>query len=140
MPQHRLLDHPLGASPALLQDQYPVLYFFYGTLCSPKILGRQLGLKDSDPLPELVSAYVLGGKVLTWAGKYKALVDAFGSTARVQGKAFVVEDREQEDALRFYETDKYEVVRCGIYVKEMVLPGLAFRFCGLEGELDMETP
>lgn len=32
----------------------------------------------------------------------------------VDGTAYLVKTRKEEDALRYYETDRYEVVRCGI--------------------------
>ena len=128
LPQHRLDD---SITPLPAQDQYPVWYFFYGTLGEPEILSRQLGLEGP---PELVPASVYGGQIRTWAGKYRALVDAPGS--RVEGKAFFVRDREQEDALRFYETDKYEVARCQIDTENGQVPGLTFRFNGRQEELD----
>lgn len=68
----------------------------------------------------------------TWTGKYKAIVDAPDSIcSRVHGSAYQVLTREQEEVLQFYETDKYEVVRCVITkmgTKEEVVKGLTFRF------------
>ena len=49
-----------------------------------------------------------------WAGKYKALVDG---KMRVDGMAFSVRSREDEEALRYHETENYEVVRCRICLK-----------------------
>jgi hypothetical protein len=129
LPQNRLIDNL--HTPLPTQDQYPVWYFFYGTLGDPRVLTQQLGIDE----PELVPAHIENGRLGTWAGKYKALVDTW-TPAKVCGKAFLVRDREQEDALRFYETDKYEVVRCRIVTGDGVLPGLTFRFCEPSQDLD----
>ncbi|KAI3551917.1 hypothetical protein CSPX01_00593 [Colletotrichum filicis] len=53
------------------QDQYPVWYFFYGTLADPTVLKNLLGIE-----PVYRAAKVRGGRLATWGGKYKALVDA----------------------------------------------------------------
>ncbi|KIW57829.1 hypothetical protein PV05_02386 [Exophiala xenobiotica] len=129
LPQHR----PYHASfePTPLPDQYPVWYFFYGTLADPAVLSQHSNL---DTSPSYIPAHVVGGRVRTWAGKYRALTDAPGE--KVDGSAFLVESRDQEDALRFYETDKYEVVRCHITMQTGVVCGLTFRFNGAEHELD----
>ncbi|OTA94659.1 hypothetical protein M434DRAFT_394460 [Hypoxylon sp. CO27-5] len=125
MPQHRpnSMDDPKLA-PA--QNEYPVWYFFYGTLADPMVLKRLLGHQ-----PSYQPATVTGGVLKTWGGKYKALVDAIDQKAEVQGHAFLVQDQEQEHSLQLYETDKYEVVRCEIQIdgKEKV-KGLTFRFIG----------
>lgn len=111
--------------PSLLpsQTQYPVWYFFYGTLADPEVLNRLLGVK-----PEYKAASVRGGTLHTWGGKYKALVDCPGRL--VHGHAFLVQDQDQEEALRCYETDKYEVVRCEISMGDEDVRGLTFRFAG----------
>ncbi|CAJ2503830.1 Uu.00g112240.m01.CDS01 [Anthostomella pinea] len=108
------------------QNQYPVWYFFYGTLGDPAVLK---GLLGTDP--SYRPATVRRGVLKTWAGKYKALVDAIDDKARVQGQAFLVRSREQEEDLRRYETDQYEVVRCEIDSEgQGVVRGLTFRFVG----------
>lgn len=69
-----------------------------------------------------------------WRGKYKALVDG-GEGDVVEGVAFEVEGGEEEEALRFFETEMYEVVRCGIRMGGgggKVLGGLTFRFARRE--------
>ncbi|KAK4939766.1 hypothetical protein LTR10_020050 [Elasticomyces elasticus] len=124
-PQYRALMDDFTPLPR--QDQYPVWYFFYGTLADPQILRQHLGL---DHEPSFLPAQVCGGQIRTWAGKYKALVDA-SVESKVCGSAFLVETREQEDALRFYETDKYDVVRCRIIYEYGILNGLTFRFNGI---------
>ncbi|KIW13922.1 hypothetical protein PV08_06703 [Exophiala spinifera] len=129
LPQNRPDDAAFKPTP--LPGQYPVWYFFYGTLAEPAVLSQHLGLQDT---PTYIPARVSGGRVRTWAGRYKALVDAPGEI--VSGSAFLVQSRPEEDALRFYETDKYEVVRCKITTQSEVLDGLTFRFDGTERDLD----
>ncbi|EXJ94209.1 hypothetical protein A1O1_02602 [Capronia coronata CBS 617.96] len=129
LPQYRA-DHA-DFEPVPSPDQYPVWYFFYGTLADPDVISQHLGLGKT---PNYVPAHVTGGRIRTWAGKYKALVEAPG--VFVFGSAFLVESRAYEDALRFYETDKYEVVRCQITTQNGVMDGLTFRFDGTERDLD----
>ena len=64
-----------------------------------------------------------------WAGKYKALVDG-PANAYVDGSAYYVRTMEHEDALRSYETDNYEVVRCTISFKDEEVQGCTFPFVG----------
>ncbi|KAI1400611.1 hypothetical protein F4819DRAFT_363576 [Hypoxylon fuscum] len=124
MPQHR---HNSANDPKFhpSQNQYPVWYFFYGVLADSAVLNLLLGCD-----PSYRAASVSRGCLRTWGGKYKALVDA-PEEAKVQGRAFLVETQEQEDSLRFYETDKYDVVRCEIDFNGMEkVKGLTFRFNG----------
>ncbi|KFZ11824.1 hypothetical protein V501_04565 [Pseudogymnoascus sp. VKM F-4519 (FW-2642)] len=59
---------------------------------------------------------VMGGRMETWGnGKYKALVNG-SERSCVEGSAYQVMSEEHEDALRKYETDAYEVVRCLIKI------------------------
>lgn len=124
LPQHRPNSSAAAFRP--LQDEFPVWYFFYGTLAEPERLVNLLGLEER---PVLLRAAVRGGAVRTWGGKYKALVDG---TERIGGWAYEVASKEQEDALRAYETESYEVVRCRIEVEggEEVM-GCTFRFADL---------
>jgi hypothetical protein len=117
-------------------EEYPVWYFFYGTLADEERLGRLLG--PDHPL-SLTPAWIAGGRLGTWAGKYKALVDDFDG-GRVDGHAFLVQDQQAEDALRYYETGVYEVVRCDVHLQTPdggadTVKGLTFRYFGenLEG-------
>ncbi|MCJ1420482.1 hypothetical protein MMC32_006839 [Xylographa parallela] len=112
LPQHRLGD--CAPEPLPRQDQYPVWYFFYGTLCDAGVLAAQLGVREDTRLV-LHDATVRGGVLKIWGGKYKALVDGpeVGGGV-VEGKAYAVRSGEEEEALRVYETGAYEVVRCGI--------------------------
>ncbi|KAI0846258.1 hypothetical protein F5Y00DRAFT_272202 [Daldinia vernicosa] len=123
MPQHRLCSND---DPKLVpaQNQYPVWYFFYGTLADPSVLKRLLGID-----PSYCPASVVGGVLKTWGGKYKALVDA-PSGKTVRGQAFLVKNQEQEECLQLYETDKYDVVRCEFQLHGKKVKGLTFRFIG----------
>jgi hypothetical protein len=50
----------------------------------------------------------------------------------VGGFAYLVRSAEEEEALRYYETDKYSVVRCEIEFVEggEITKGLTFKFVG----------
>lgn len=109
-----------------VQDDFPAWYFFYGTLADTSVLTRHLSLTEE---PQLYPATVTGGVLETWGGKYRALVDG-PETARVQESAYHVMTKGHEDALRAYETDNYEVVRCSIEMEGMVVQGCTFRFVG----------
>ena len=122
LPQFRS-DSTRAFSPG--QDQYPVWYFFYGTLASAAKLTSLL----SDDAPVLRKASVMGGKMETWGmGKYNALVNGDG---KIEGDAYMVRCKDHEDALRKYETAAYEVVRCEIELDDgVVVKGCTFRFVG----------
>ncbi|EPE26762.1 hypothetical protein GLAREA_02676 [Glarea lozoyensis ATCC 20868] len=128
LPQFRP-QAPLASAPT--QDQYPVWYFFYGTLASvPKLVSLfSLREDDDDDIPVLRKASVIGGEMKTWGqGKYNALVDG---QQRIQGSAYHVRTKDHEDALRKYETEAYEVVRCSIDLEDgSVVQGCTFRFTG----------
>lgn len=125
LPQHRSANIHIIFTPT--QDQYPVWYFFYGTLADPVTLSRQLPLQER---PNLRPATIRGGVLKTWAGKYKALVDG-PANALVEGSAYCVLNKEHENALRSYETDNYEVVRCRILFGDGEVQGCTFRFVGM---------
>ncbi len=113
LPQFRLNNDPIHPGPS--QDEYPVWYFFYGTLAEPEVLSQVLHLTPSNP-PELHVAQIRGGCLTMWGGKYKALVHSPDGKdgPPVQGWAFLVKSQEEEDALRHYETERYTVTRCEI--------------------------
>ncbi|KAF4442550.1 hypothetical protein F53441_11711 [Fusarium austroafricanum] len=121
MPQHRVGS--LDNVPRPAQNECPVWYFFYGTLADPVVLSKMLGFQ-----PHYREAKIRGGLLKSW-GQYKALVDDPDGGNEVMGKAFLVVSKEEEDSLRIYETDAYEVVRCLIEMEggDMV-NGLTFRF------------
>jgi hypothetical protein len=89
--------------------------------------------------PVLYPAVVRGGRVKSW-GRYRALVDGEEDKAEeVVGWLYEVQNREQEDVLRWYEGAAYEVVRCDIWKVDggegaggcgRVVKGLTFRFRG----------
>lgn len=108
------------------RNEYPVWYFFYGTLAEPDRLTRLLSL---DEQPQLEQAHIQRGVITSWGdGKYQALVDG-DAEERVPGSAFSVRSKEDEDILRKYETDKFEVVRSDIFVEGGEMrKGLTFRF------------
>lgn len=117
LPQYRTV------LPSPTQMQYPVWYFFYGTLADPNFLCGLLEIQDA----QLEVASVDGGTIKTWQGKYKALVDGPDT---VPGYAFQVMSQEHEEALMLYETDAYEVVRCQISLHgwSSTVTGCTFRF------------
>jgi len=132
LPQYRPQDphHPdTPASFGRTHDQFPVWYFFYGTLAGVPKLCSLLPLSEGE-IPILHEASVMGGKMKTWGkGKYNALVNG-PETSCIKGSAYQVTSEEREDALRKYETSAYEVVRCLIEIKGMMVEGCTFRFVG----------
>jgi hypothetical protein len=85
---------------------------------------------DLDEMPERKDGILRGGKFMRW-GKHRTLVNGTKGD-EVAGCIFVVENKEQEDALRMYEGANYEVVRCEVEIEGEAeqLAGLRFRFCG----------
>ena len=130
LPQFRPQDsHLLDHAPCFgqAQNQFPVWYFFYGTLADPSKLCSLLALREK---PILYKASVNGGELKTWgSGRYNALID--GSDC-INGWAYQVASGEQEDTLRRYETAAYEVVRCEIEMEgsNLMVQGCTFRFVG----------
>ena len=124
LPHHRLTELAHDFLPA--QNQYPVWYFFYGTLADPEVLVEKLELCAR---PSLRPATVDGANIRTWGGKYKALVDG---DSIVAGWAYKITSAGHEEALRYYETSQYEVVRCVILINDTDERdwGLTFRFVG----------
>ena len=119
LPQHRLTTPDSIPRPA--QDEYPVWYFFYGTLVDRQTLHNLLQHLDGEGNYDLAKyklrpARVCGAKLTTWGNKYKAVIDGEGDEDEdvVEGWAFSVKTEMYEEALRSYETGAYEVVRCRI--------------------------
>lgn len=133
LPFHRPI---IEVSPRAMSERYPIWYFFYGTLADSETLAHVLDLPDGV-FPELIPAAILDGAIKIWEGKYKALVDKPGAT--VDGFAYQVASVEQEDVLRIYETENYEVVRAKIELNENGgnhwVRGYTFRFSGFVDDL-----
>ncbi|KAH6606088.1 oxidoreductase domain containing [Trichoderma cornu-damae] len=126
LPQFRQDQRQRGSSPSPppssppspvrpAQDEYPVWYFFYGTLTSANILSRVIGVSsgEKENAIQYKRARVRRGRLSILGGKYLALVDADGRST-VGGWAYQVKNQNEEDSLRVYETRRYEVVRCNI--------------------------
>lgn len=132
LPQFRPQDaHLLDSAPCFgtAPGQFPIWYFFYGTLASTARLCSLLSLPENE-VPVLCEASVRRGKMETWGnGKYNALVDGEESS-RITGSAYQVTCEEHEDALRKYETAAYEVVKCEIEMDGKTVQGCTFRFAG----------
>lgn len=124
-PQHRPQHRGQRVFPG--QNEYPVCYFFYGTLATPAVLARVLGRPAQTDFG-LRPARVFGARLTTWADKYLGLKDG-GASDSVRGHAYMVMSEEDEEALRIYETSKYEVARCGIHLQSenTEVQGLTFR-------------
>lgn len=142
LPQHRLSSHAdlqstipqngnrlFHSSMSPLQEEYPVWYFFYGSLAEPATLSQILSLPHAECPPSMTPARISGGTIKSWGGKYKALVDGTDDDI-VLGSAYQVQNRESEESLLLYETEKYEVVRCIIESANRKFSGLTFRFVG----------
>lgn len=115
-----------------LSPVFPVHNFFHGTLADPARLERLFGVPVNE-LPPLRTAFLLDGRVRTWAGKYKALVDEPGAV--VEGVAHACTSVDQEDTLRVYEGDTYEVVAARLVVDGREVMEKTFRFAECEEEL-----
>ena len=65
LPQYRPHEYaPEQIKPA--QAEYPVWYFFYGTLTSPNIRSKQLNFEPSVCDEQYRPAHVAGGRLRTW--------------------------------------------------------------------------
>ncbi|KAL7973227.1 hypothetical protein HDV63DRAFT_368076 [Trichoderma sp. SZMC 28014] len=137
LPQFRLDSSPVESdstadSLSLIrpaQNEYPVWYFFYGTLADPSILSRIIGLDQEQSPIKYKRASVLRGRLRALNEKYLALEDA-DESSRVDGWAYQVRSQNEEDSLRVYETGVYEVVRCTIEFgneTDVKVQGLTFR-------------
>lgn len=100
-----------------------------GTLAEPDKLSQLTGL-PVEQIPELERAQIFGGIIKSWGGKYSALVDEPSSKLAMDGWAFQVVSKRQEEALLKYETSAYEVVRCSIFMHggSTQKMGCTFRF------------
>lgn len=141
--------HMLGRDPTLPQNRpcglftpnksnevrgssYPIEHFFYGTLASTTRLSRLFEIAASD-VTALRPAKLQDGRTRLWSNKYRALVDSPGE--QVEGFAYPVRSDEEENVLRRYEGDSYEVVAARFSVGGTDVYGRTFRFVGCEAEL-----
>lgn len=122
------------------RSEYLALYAFYGTLANLESLAKRFDV-DVAWVPPLQCAVCLDGRVRTWAGKYRALVDAPG--CGVEGDVFVVQSLEQKLELMRYEGDSYEVVRARVIVNDGGCSGReiearTFLYASYDDELEQE--
>ena len=123
---------PAPASTARTICDYPVPFFFYGTLTDPALLAEKLGLEE---LPVMRMGMVESYRVKMWGG-YKALVGGQGLGEVLEGWVYMVRNREEVEKLAVWEGENYEVDVCDILVggAERLL-GNVFVFCGGVHEL-----
>ncbi|KAF5576805.1 hypothetical protein FPANT_10764 [Fusarium pseudoanthophilum] len=121
---HRRLQH-LHDEPRPAQDEYPVWYFVYGDLAEEDILLELLGCE-----PRLQVKVQAFGGLLRRRGQSWAVINDPDGERCMPWMALLVETKAQEDMLRVYQTDAYEVVRCpiGLRSEEGLIAGLTFRF------------
>jgi hypothetical protein len=79
--------------------------------------------------PVLTGASIPDG-TLIMCGNYIAVIN--GPKGHLVGGAmYPVKNKDEEDALRHYETEKYEVVQCLVIpTGGELIEGLMFRYCG----------
>jgi hypothetical protein len=94
--------------PRPAQNEYPVWYFFYGLLGNSNTLAHLLEI----PAPGLRVARVTGGITVS-SRNQRAMFDG-SEDDKVEGWAYQVMTREDEDILRIFARMCNEVVRCRI--------------------------
>lgn len=112
----------------------PMPFFFYGSLTDPLRLQEVLRLAA---LPVFQPASVQCYKIMLW-GQYPALVRGQINN-HVDGMAFVVETEEQENMLKYYETDAYRIEGTRISVDGKVVIGRTFVWASDPTELEEGT-
>ncbi|KAL3427487.1 hypothetical protein PVAG01_00996 [Phlyctema vagabunda] len=118
------------------QDQYPVWYFFYDSLRRPEALAQALGHGPGD-LPHLSPAYLMRVERRMFdGGRRMAVADSDQSDKRLDGAAYLVRTRKEEDRLRMWFGSMYEVVRCQIRREGSCVKGCTIRYIG---KLDPRT-
>lgn len=120
--------------------EYPIYYFFYGTLCSPTTLQRII---DLDAEPEIRKAQITGYKLAKW-GDYPALIEGTHENM-VSGSAYLVRSEAEAQKLAHYETKAYIAIECSISFTDEIdpssVPGMTFVYAGdatalVEGRFD----
>lgn len=112
-----------------LPPEYPVYYFFYGTLTAPATLQRIIDLPEE---PKMRKAKLIGYALAKW-GDYPALIDG-ESGQEIPGYAYIVQTEEEAEKLAYYETNAYEEAHCLIYFVDneepAEAPGKTFVYAG----------
>lgn len=112
-----------------LPPEYPVYYFFYGTLTAPATLKRIIDLPEE---PKMRKAKLVGYALGKW-GDYPALIDGEPGQ-EVSGYAYIVQSEEEAQKLSYYETNAYEEAHCLIYFVDeeepAQAPGKTFKYAG----------
>ncbi|KAL5351531.1 hypothetical protein ACLOAV_003390 [Pseudogymnoascus australis] len=112
----------------------PIPFFFYGSLTDPLRLQEVLRLAAPPVLqPASVQCY----KIMLW-GQYPTLVRG-PINNHVDGMAFVVETEEQENMLKYYETDAYRIEGPRVSVAGEVVIGRTFVWARDPTELEEGT-
>lgn len=123
-----------------LPPEFPVYYFFYGTLTNSQNLKRLLDLKEE---PQLRKAQIVGYALAKW-GDYPALIDGEQGQI-VSGYAYLVCSEEEAQKLAYYETTAYTVAPLRITFTDggdpAMISGKGFMYAGdakalLEGRFD----
>lgn len=112
----------------------PMPFFFYGSLTDPLRLQEVLRLAAPPVLkPASVQCY----KIMLW-GQIPALVRG-SINNHVDGMTFVVETEEQENMLKYYETDAYRIEGTRVSVDGEVVIGRTFVWASDPTELEEGT-
>ncbi|SCV49296.1 uncharacterized protein FFB14_10812 [Fusarium fujikuroi] len=120
LPDRRLAH--LHDEPRPEHIEYPVGYFVEGDLADVAVLFSLLGCEPQLRPAVAAAGFLKGGQSL-------AMSNDPNGTRVVSGKALLVETEAQEDMLRVYQSNAYEVVRCPIELgEEDIVDGFAFRF------------
>ncbi|KAN0073374.1 hypothetical protein V8E54_008594 [Elaphomyces granulatus] len=112
-----------------LPPEYPVYYFFYGTLTAATNLKRIIDLQEE---PRLRKAQLIGYALSKW-GDYPALIDGKQGQL-VSGYAYLVQCEEEAQKLAYYETNAYKVASCWVFFTDgdepSEAPGKTFMYAG----------
>ncbi|OQE37697.1 hypothetical protein PENCOP_c009G07011 [Penicillium coprophilum] len=93
-----------------LPPEYPVYYFFYGTLTAPATLQRIIDLPEE---PKMRKAKLIGYALAKW-GDYPMLING-DHDQEIPGYTYIVQTEEQAQKLAYYETNAYKEAHCLIY-------------------------
>lgn len=124
----RTLDQEPAKAPASPSD-YPVYYFFYGTLTAPSTLKW---IPDLPKEPVFCKAQITGYALGKW-GDYFALIEGEQDQV-VSGYAYQVQSEAHAQKLAYYETSTYKVHDCQIRFTDdnqlSELDGKTFMYAG----------